>query len=119
MKKRTGRIRHYENVIWAYNRRSERAAKAGITEDFTPYQRDRVMLQFGKRCFRCKSRKSLQIDHHLPLSYGHALDYGNAVVLCQKCNGAKSNLAPEQFYESTQLERLEDMLDAQLTWTMR
>lgn len=99
--------------------RKRRAAKWGVEENFTPYQRGRVRKQFGRKCFRCGSPKKLQLDHHLPLSGGHALAYGNAVVLCRSCNSSKWNRQPADFYTPAELRRLEPYLTEQRTWASK
>ena len=117
--RRTGFTRRMETAIWSYNTRKERAAKRGVEENFTPYQRQAVLMQFNKACFLCGETEKLNIDHHRPLSFGNALDYGNAVVLCAGCNTAKGNKPPEDFYNSRELLKLEALLDVQLRWTLR
>lgn len=115
----TGFTRRMETAIWSHNLRKARAEKKGVEENFTPYQRQAVLMQFGKQCFVCKSRSKLNIDHHRPLSFGHALDYGNAVVLCSVCNTNKGNMQPQEFYSEPVLQRLESLLSTQKTWTLR
>lgn len=87
-----------------------------MTENFTPQQRGRVKRQFDKKCFRCGSTKKLHLDHHWPLCLGHALAYGNAVLLCQKCNLSKGDKKPIDFYSTIELLRLQAYLDQQLSW---
>jgi 5-methylcytosine-specific restriction endonuclease McrA len=118
-RKKSGFARKMDRVVWAYTNRVNRAAKKGVEENFTPYQRQAVMMQFKKRCFRCGSAGPLHIDHHMPLSYGYALDYGNAVVLCAKCNEAKSNILPAIFYDPYELEVLNELLARQKKWQLR
>jgi 5-methylcytosine-specific restriction endonuclease McrA len=93
-----------------------RAAKWGVVEHFTPYQIGRVRKQFGRKCFKCGKARKLHMDHHRPLSAGYALAYGNAVVLCRKCNLSKGWLMPEDFYTPAELARLQPYLDEQLVW---
>lgn len=63
--------------------------------------------KFKHRCFKCKSEKSLQIDHHYPISLGNPLSIENSVLLCVSCNKKKSNRLPEEFYSKEELEDLQ------------
>ena len=117
--RKTGFTRRMESAIWSHNTRNERAARRGVEENFTPYQRQAILMQFNKSCFLCGNTVKLNIDHHRPLSFGNALDYGNAVVLCSVCNTDKGNKPPEDFYTSRELIKLEALLDVQRQWTLR
>ena len=69
---------------------------------------------FDVRCFRCGSVESLELDHHVPQSLGGRLVPGNIVLLCRRCNLAKLESAPRDFYSEAELERLAPILAAQL-----
>jgi 5-methylcytosine-specific restriction endonuclease McrA len=93
-----------------------RAKKRGVKEFFTAEQRQKVMLQFGYSCFSCGYKESPCLDHHLPLSAGHPLEFGNAVILCRSCNAKKRNKLPSEFYTPEQLIRLNTLLEEQRGW---
>lgn len=42
------------------------------------------------RCAICSTTDNLSVDHVKPLSKGHGLEPGNAIILCKTCNSAKS-----------------------------
>ena len=68
---------------------------------------------FGNRCFKCASPDSLVIDHHIPIVLGGHLVPGNLVALCHNCNNRKSDLPPEVFYSTQDLDRLQPLLAGQ------
>lgn len=74
----------------------------------------RLYALFDNRCFNCGSTSRLQIDHHIPQFLGGRLLPGNLVILCSRCNSAKRDAHPEQFYSQEQLRTVESLLDAQL-----
>lgn len=47
------------------------------------------------------------------MALGGHLIAGNLVALCRRCNEAKLDQAPEQFYTPAELERLRPLLDLQ------
>jgi 5-methylcytosine-specific restriction endonuclease McrA len=102
---------NYAHVL-AYNA-ARRAKRRGIGEHFTAAQVRQVLEQFNFSCFKCKSIESPQIDHHMPLVLGHALEFGNAVVLCKRCNSSKRDRLPEVFYTETELAQLRNLLEEQ------
>ncbi|MFN9915054.1 MAG: HNH endonuclease, partial [Pirellulaceae bacterium] len=72
---------------------------------------------FDNKCFKCKKlaawdiypesdemmggllrQKQLLIDHHVALENGGRYQPGNLVSLCQRCNGRKHTMHPEDFY---------------------
>lgn len=108
----SNKVRNYKEL----DSRKRRAAKWAVNECFTPYQKGKVRKQFGRSCFRCGATKKLCMDHHMPLSRGFALDYGNAVVLCNRCNAKKGVKLPSEFYTLDELARLESYLAEQRTW---
>jgi len=78
---------------------------------FNKADRGYIRNLFGNRCFNCGSKKNLQIDHHVPLSFGYPLKFNdeyNAVLLCKRCNNKKSSLLPHRFYRREQLKELEE-----------
>ena len=85
----------------------------------------RFFALFDNCCFKCGAKERphkmirhppiLCIDHHVPMALGGHLAPGNLVALCRRCNEAKLDMAPEQFYSPTELERLRPLLDQQLT----
>ena len=103
---------------WVYNnkeklntaRRKRRALKHKVEENFTPEQAKEVMERFVHKCFNCDSEDKLHIDHHRPLSKGHALTPSNAVILCQFCNLSKGPKNPEDFYDKDKYNELENKL---------
>ncbi|WP_145235528.1 HNH endonuclease [Urbifossiella limnaea] len=42
-------------------------------------------------CVQCGTKQNLQFDHIIPVSQGGATTVANLQLLCQPCNGAKSN----------------------------
>jgi hypothetical protein len=69
-----------------------------------------IYERFKGQCFYCHSKQRLEIDHHNPLSGGHGLSLGNAVLLCRLCNATKHTKKPEDFYSLDQLKQLEVLL---------
>lgn len=48
-----------------------------------------LLRKLQPRCVVCDKATDLSIDHVLPLSRGHGLEPGNAVILCKSCNSKK------------------------------
>lgn len=90
--------------------RRRRARLALVDEHFTAEMEMVVLRCFDSKCFNCGSTKKLCIDHHRALYDGHALELGNAVLLCISCNSSKGKKAPERFYAADVLIRLEEVL---------
>lgn len=67
-------------------------------------------LLFSNLCFKCKTGKSLTLDHHYPLSKGYPLSIENAVILCKSCNSSKSVKLPYEFYTKDELNSVEYIL---------
>jgi len=86
--------------------------RKALGEKFTAAERKIVLAKFSHRCFKCRCSyqkgNPLQIDHHYPLSKGFTLSISNAVVLCKRCNQKKSNLLPQEFYTSEELQILKE-----------
>jgi 5-methylcytosine-specific restriction endonuclease McrA len=64
------------------------------------------LLQLFRACFKCGSTKSLEVDHHVPISKGGMLGIENAVLLCRDCNLKKQNKMPHEFYSLKEARRL-------------
>ncbi len=52
---------------------------------------DVALRRLQQGCVLCKTAEDLTVDHLLPLSKGHGLRPGNAVILCGSCNSHKFN----------------------------
>ena len=108
--------KYYARIV-AYNA-VRRARRAGVEEHFSAKQGRCVLEQFAYRCFKCNSAEKLQIYHHMPLALGYALEFGNAVVLCYRCNAGKRIKLPEQFYTPDELARVSLLLEEQKLWSV-
>lgn len=68
-----------------------------------------VWERFGKKCFKCSviipSPRKMDLDHTMPLSMLYPLDK-TATCLCPKCNSAKSDIFPVDFYSAEELKTL-------------
>ena len=53
--------------------------------------KDQVWNRDGGKCIQCGSNENLEFDHIIPHSKGGADTYRNLQLLCQPCNGRKSN----------------------------
>lgn len=117
-----GQFREYSR-LWdkahpAYVReraRRRRARKHGVNEHFTRMMEKFTRDFWNHECTLCGAETKLYIDHWLPLSRGHALDMGNAVLLCQSCNSRKHSRLPESFLERATVNRIQRMLKKQVT----
>lgn len=69
---------------------------------------------FDNSCFLCKSTECLELDHHIPQFLGGRLVLGNIVVLCSRCNMAKRERHPSQFYSPKQLSELNRILNCEV-----
>lgn len=49
-----------------------------------------------KKCRYCMTKENLTIDHKNPVSKGGTNDIRNLQVLCERCNGFKSNFTHGQ-----------------------
>ncbi len=88
------------------NRKRELRRNIG-DKSLSTYEMKKVKLKFNEKCFNCGDKKSLEFDHHYPLSLGNPLTLSNAVLLCKSCNSSKSNKLPESFYSPEQLTDLQ------------
>ncbi|HXD85057.1 MAG TPA: HNH endonuclease [Urbifossiella sp.] len=53
--------------------------------------RSEVWRRDGGRCVQCDSKQNLQFDHIIPITRGGATSVANLQLLCQPCNGGKTN----------------------------
>ena len=53
--------------------------------------RSEVWRRDSGQCVQCGSKQNLQFDHIIPVSLGGATSVANLQLLCQPCNGSKSN----------------------------
>lgn len=104
---------YYQNnkEIFLGHSRTRRARKAQVNERFTPEDKAFTLKVFQGQCFKCGSTEKLSMDHHLPLSKGHALTRDNAVVLCLSCNSSKGNRPLEDFYDPIEIMVLDSVFD--------
>lgn len=86
--------------------RKRKAIKKQVKENYSIEDEKYTRKLFENKCFKCSSTKDLYIDHNYPLSKGFPLTKNNAVLLCIKCNSAKNNKLPEEFYTQEQLNKL-------------
>lgn len=67
-------------------------------------------------CVLCGTEKNLTVDHVKPLSRGHGLYPGNAVVLCRSCNSTKSNKHPDDLPADIRIKLLKAAADFAIYW---
>lgn len=65
----------------------EQSSRSPVPESI----RTEVWRRDGGQCVECGSKENLQFDHVIPVSKGGATTTLNLQLLCQPCNGAKSN----------------------------
>jgi len=96
--------------------RIRRACKVAVGESFSVEEEQFIRECWGDRCAVCgksneeekaENRKSLAIDHWLPLSRGHALTLSNAVLMCESCNSKKGTKLPSEIYDTEFIELVE------------
>jgi len=92
------RKRHREQlrITGRYRTRDRRARQYAVDEHFTVEMERAVKAFWNNQCAFCSSTERLQVDHWRPLSKGHALTMGNAVLLCSYCNPSKGTKLPEE-----------------------
>jgi len=105
------KVNKQANIRW----KRRRAKKQEIDENYTKADDEYTRSLFNNQCACCGSTDNLCIDHHYPLSKGHALSRDNAVLLCNSCNCSKSNKMPEDFYSPEQLKFITETLNTPLT----
>jgi len=90
---------HAKEIIrCSTKQRKRRAFKRSVNESYTKEDEQYTLDLFNRSCVNCGATERLSIDHHYPLSKGHALTRSNAVVLCLSCNSSKCSKMPEDFY---------------------
>lgn len=77
------------------------------------HAKTKLFQLFENRCFKCGSKHSLEIDHHIPIVLGGHLVPSNLVALCSRCNNQKRDLPPSAFYSNEELTRLQPLLENQ------
>jgi len=65
----------------------ERTSRAPIPEAV----RSEVWRRDSGKCVQCGSKQNLQFDHIIPVTRGGATSTANLQLLCQPCNGSKTN----------------------------
>jgi 5-methylcytosine-specific restriction endonuclease McrA len=109
---RRRQVEHPEQTRATTRRR--RAHKQAVDERFTPAEEAFVREFQHNACAICrKTDMPLAVDHWLPLSKGHPLAPGNAVLMCRPCNSHKSARLPVDIYPPEVVARIEDMLQLQ------
>lgn len=85
------------------------------------YIRKTVIARYGRTCVYCGKkglyRRSLCLDHVVPVSKGGKTEVGNLVVCCSGCNMKKGNadLADYVRRRLTELDRERDLLERLLS----
>lgn len=98
-KRPNGRGHLCHQCLWAYKSQCKKAAN----EKFSFRDKLKIRKKFNNQCFKCGSLERVGVDHHRPISKGHALTEANAVALCSACNSLKNNKDPELFYNKEEL----------------
>lgn len=91
--------------------RKRRDKKKSLNESYTIEDEQYTLNLFNHSCANCGSTDNLCIDHHMPLSLGHALTRSNAVLLCRSCNCSKATKLPSEFYDPDVLKIIEAKLN--------
>lgn len=69
--------------------RRRQAAKAGFDGCFTRAEWQALCRACGYRCLACGEKRTLTVDHVVPLSKGGPHDISNIQPLCRSCNSRK------------------------------
>lgn len=77
-------------------------------------KKSELFALFNNHCFKCGKTENLQLDHHVPQYLGGRLVPGNVAVLCKRCNGAKLDRHPRDFYTQEELEVINWLLREEL-----
>jgi len=70
---------------------ARRARLKGAIGSFTPQEWDNLIEIYNHRCYYCKKKKPLTVDHIIPLSKGGTNFITNIVPACSHCNSSKHN----------------------------
>lgn len=81
-----GKSRTREYLAMKARERLERKRKLDVHWTF---EMEQALRRLQPCCVVCNAEADLTVDHVLPLSKGHGLYPGNAVVLCGSCNSQK------------------------------
>ena len=77
------------------NRIKRKLAKSGQIVTFKEWV---TIIEKNKgRCFYCRKKKQLTMDHFMPLSKGGKHVARNIVPACRECNSKKYNKLPEDY----------------------
>ncbi len=91
----------------AYRRQrtNNRNGKKQMLDDWSPSMQEAIYEQ-QPECVLCDAAEDLTVDHVRPLSRGHGLYPGNAVVLCRSCNSTKHDKHPDDLPTETRTKLL-------------
>lgn len=92
--------------------------KRGLDGAWTP-EMDAALRSLQTTCVLCSSEKQLSVDHVRPLSSGHGLCPGNAVILCGRCNSAKHNLALHKLSRDVAIRLIAAADDFYIHWNQK
>ena len=82
-----------------------RATIAALEEHFAWSEFLALCVQQKHRCFYCGRRRTLTVDHVVPLSKGGLNDITNIVGACRPCNTRKGTRSAEEFQRIIEEER--------------
>lgn len=71
--------------------------KANGYEKISKKQWDDICEIFGNKCFYCKKKKKLTMDHYIPLKKGGSHTFENLVPACSSCNCQKGASTPQEW----------------------
>lgn len=69
----------------------ERLERSRLLDTVWTFEMEQALRELQTCCVLCFSAEKLSVDHVQPLSLGHGLRPGNAVILCGSCNSKKSD----------------------------
>jgi len=113
-----GRYKHgksHTKEMKAFWARARRERKQDQDYVWTPEMEDLLRATFTS-CVICGSEDRLAVDHVYPLSKGHGLKPGNAVILCKGCNSKKSRKLPKELDKEAQEKILSSALLYKRVW---
>ena len=79
------------------NRHKERARKAGVADDATPAQCEKIKKKQKGKCCYCKCFAPLTLEHIMPISKGGGHTASNIAFACERCNNRKADKDPFDF----------------------